>query len=33
VLGEDARQAPMRTRGPRPADAEKILDQVIQLSA
>ena len=33
VLGEDARQAPIRTRGPRPADTEKILDQVIQLSA
>ena len=33
VLGEDARQAPLRTRGPRPADTEKILDQVIQLSA
>ena len=33
VLGEDMRQAPIRTRGPRPADAEKILDQVIQLSA
>lgn len=33
VLGEDLRQAPLRTRGPRPADAEKILDQVIQLSA
>ena len=33
VLGEDLRQAPIRTRGPRPADTEKILDQVIQLSA
>jgi hypothetical protein len=33
VLGEDLRQAPLRTRGPRPADTEKILDQVIQLSA
>jgi hypothetical protein len=33
VLGEDVRQAPVRTRGPRPADTEKILDQVIQLSA
>jgi hypothetical protein len=33
VLGEDMRQAPVRTRGPRPADTEKILDQVIQLSA
>jgi hypothetical protein len=33
VLGEDLRQAPVRTRGPRPADADKILDQVIQLSA
>ena len=33
VLGEDMRQAPLRTRGPRPADAEKILDQIIQLSA
>ena len=33
VLGEDVRQAPIRTRGPRPADAERILDQVIQLSA
>jgi hypothetical protein len=33
VLGEDLRQAPLRTRGPRPADAEKILDKVIQLSA
>jgi hypothetical protein len=33
VLGEDLRQAPLRTRGPRPADAEKILDQFIQLSA
>jgi len=33
VLGEDMRQAPIRTRGPRPSDAEKILDQVIQLSA
>jgi hypothetical protein len=33
VLGEDMRQAPVRARGPRPADAEKILDQVIQLSA
>lgn len=31
VLGEDPRQAPVR--GPRPADAEKILQQVIQLSA
>ncbi|HET9425766.1 MAG TPA: hypothetical protein VFO55_10375 [Gemmatimonadaceae bacterium] len=31
VLGEDRRQAPIR--GPRPADAEKILEQVIQLSA
>jgi hypothetical protein len=33
VLGEDMRQAPLRTRGPRPADTDKILDQVIQLSA
>jgi hypothetical protein len=33
VLGEDPRQAPIRTRGPRPADAERILKQVIQLSA
>ena len=33
VLGEDLRQAPLRTRGPRPADTEKILDQFIQLSA
>src|SRR3954466_9274436 len=33
VLGEDVRQAPLRTRGPRPADTEKILDQFIQLSA
>ena len=33
VLGEDVRQAPIRTRGPRPADTERILDQVIQLSA
>ena len=33
VLGEDDRQAPIRTRGPRPADTEKILEQVIQLSA
>jgi hypothetical protein len=33
VLGEDMRQAPIRARGPRPADAGKILDQVIQLSA
>lgn len=33
VLGEDGRQAPVRTRGPRPADTEKLLDQVIQLSA
>ena len=33
VLGEDLRQAPLRTRGPRPADAERILDEVIQLSA
>ncbi|MEO5568209.1 MAG: hypothetical protein ABIR92_06940 [Gemmatimonadaceae bacterium] len=33
VLGEDMRQAPVRKRGPRPADTEKILEQVIQLSA
>jgi hypothetical protein len=33
VLGEDLREAPLRTRGPRPADAEKILDRFIQLSA
>lgn len=33
VLGEDPRQAPLRKRGPRPADTERILDQVIQLSA
>jgi hypothetical protein len=33
VLGEDIRQAPLRARGPRPADAERILDQVILLSA
>ena len=33
VLGEDVRQSPIRTRGPRPADAERILDQFIQLSA
>jgi hypothetical protein len=33
VLGEDPRQSPIRTRGPRPADTERILDQVIQLSA
>lgn len=33
VLGEDPRQAPLRKRGPRPADAEKILEHVIQLSA
>jgi hypothetical protein len=33
VLGEDMRQAPVAGRGPRPADTEKILDQVIQLSA
>jgi hypothetical protein len=33
VLGEDVRQAPLRTRGPRPADTEKILEKVIQLSA
>jgi hypothetical protein len=33
VLGEDARQAPLRTRGPRPGDTEKILEEVIQLSA
>ena len=33
VLGEDHRQAPIRTRGPRPADAERTLEQVIQLSA
>jgi hypothetical protein len=33
VLGEDMRQAPLRSRGPRPADTERILDQVIQLSA
>jgi hypothetical protein len=33
VLGEDLRQAPLRTRGPRPADAEKTLEQIIQLSA
>jgi hypothetical protein len=33
VLGEDVRQAPIRSRGPRPADAERILDEVIQLSA
>lgn len=33
VLGDDLRQAPVRKRGPRPAEAEKILEQVIQLSA
>lgn len=33
VLGEDLRQAPLRTRGPRPAEVEKLLDQFIQLSA
>ena len=33
VLGEDTRQAPLVARGPRPADTEKILEQVIQLSA
>ena len=33
VLGQDPRQAPLRTRGPRPADAERILEEVIQLSA
>lgn len=33
VLGEDMRQAPVRKRGPRPADTEQILEQVIQLSA
>ena len=33
VLGEDLRQAPLRTRGPRPADSEKILEQLIRLSA
>ena len=33
VLGEDLRQAPLRKRGPRPADAEKILEKFIQLSA
>jgi len=33
VLGEDLRQAPLRTRGPRPADAEKTLERFIQLSA
>lgn len=33
VLGEDLRQAPVRRRGPRPADAEQILDRLIQLSA
>jgi hypothetical protein len=33
VLGEDQRRAPIAARGPRPEDTEKILDQVIQLSA
>jgi hypothetical protein len=33
VLGEDMRQAPLRTRGPRPAEAEKTLEKIIQLSA
>ena len=33
VLGQDTRQAPMQARGPRPADAEKILERFIQLSA
>ena len=33
VLGEDTREAPLRTRGPRPADTDRILNQVIQLSA
>jgi hypothetical protein len=33
VLGEDLSQAPARRRGPRPADTERLLDQVVQLSA
>lgn len=33
VLGDDARSSPMRVRGPRPRDTERLLDQIIQLSA
>jgi len=33
VLGDDQRQAPIRVRGPRPQETERLLDQMVQLSA